>query len=539
MKILVINGSPKGQQSSTMHITQAFLNGAGFTDVEMIDVSKLKIKSCLGCYACWNKTPGQCIIRDDMGEFLKKRIEADIVIWSFPLYCFNVPGGLKNLIDRQLPLKLPFMSPDAENGGHPSRYDLTNQRHIIISTCGFWTTKGNYGSVTAMFDRLFGAGKYDTIFCAQGGLFGRPETKNLVDEYLETVKCAGIEYVNGSISEATQADLADPILPRNAYETAADASWGIEITEGTEGSKNPPDDSLNFTKQMAAFYVPDGKERVIEMHYTDINKTYQIWMNPHGSKVITDEFKKYTTKIETPYSVWLAISRGEISGQDALFQQQYKILGDFDIMMRWDELFSGAKPKKKTAATEASVPSSQSQRKTDMKILLMPWIVIWIGLAINPIVGGALGVISAVLVPLLWLRYRSVIYEYITIPIVAGLSLAALLGIDVRIIVPVSYLCFGLMWLISALNKTSLTAYYSYNSYGGEEFLDNPLFIKINRILTVCWGCMYLVMTIAIYFLMGTVLLPYIGLISSVPPAVMGIFTAWFPHWYMARWAKG
>ena len=39
MKILVLNGSPKGEKSSTMHVTQAFLEGAGYTGAEIIDVS--------------------------------------------------------------------------------------------------------------------------------------------------------------------------------------------------------------------------------------------------------------------------------------------------------------------------------------------------------------------------------------------------------------------------------------------------------------------------------------------------------------------
>jgi len=96
------------------------------------------------------------------------------------------------------------------------------------------------------------------------------------------------------------------------------------------------------------------------------------------------------------------------------------------------------------------------------------------------------------------------------------------------------------MWLVSAFKKIPLTAHYSYNSYGGEELWGNPLFMKINRILTVCWGCLYLVvMTAGIYLLMLTPLLPFIGILNSAPPILMGIFTAWFPRWYMARWAKG
>ena len=535
MKVLVLNGSPKNEKSSSMYLTHAFLEGAAYTDVETINVSKQDIKACAGCYVCWNKTPGKCIFRDDMDTIIEKRIAADVIVWSFPLYVFNVPGGLKNLIDRLLPLKLPSMSKDAESGGHPSRYNLSHQRHVFISTCGFWTTEGNYDSTVAMFNRYFGVDNCTYIFCAQGGIFGKPEAKQFVDTYLETVNQAGKEFANGDISKATQAELAEPMLPRTVYESAADASWGIEIIESGEDSN--ADDSLKFTKQMAAFYVSDGKERVLEMQYTDIGKTYQILMTSQGTEVISDNFRKYTTRIKTPYAIWRAISNGEIDGQDALFQQKYSVLGDFNLIMQWDELFGAAKPKNKALKTP-----SQPHKKTNMKVLLIPWIIIWISIAINPTIGGVLGIISAALIPLLWLKYRSVVYENITIPIVAGLSLAVILGVDVRIAIPASYLCFGAMWLISSLTKitsTPLTAHYSYNDHGGRELLDNPIFIRVNRILTICWGCLYLVMTIAMYFLMGTSLLPFTGLLSSVPPAVMGIFTAWFPAWYMARLARG
>ena len=43
MKVLVINGSPKGEKSNTMNLTRAFLEGAGYNDAETVDVSKLNI----------------------------------------------------------------------------------------------------------------------------------------------------------------------------------------------------------------------------------------------------------------------------------------------------------------------------------------------------------------------------------------------------------------------------------------------------------------------------------------------------------------
>ena len=30
-----------------------------------IDLSSLKIRNCIGCFGCWTKTPGCCVIRDE------------------------------------------------------------------------------------------------------------------------------------------------------------------------------------------------------------------------------------------------------------------------------------------------------------------------------------------------------------------------------------------------------------------------------------------------------------------------------------------
>ncbi len=527
MKILVINGSPKKENSNTMKLTTSFIEGAGWENVEIIHIADAEIKGCRGCFACWNKTPGKCIINDDMNEMIEKLIVADIIIWSFPLYYFNVPGILKNFIDRQLPMALPFMIEGSESGGHPSRYDLSHQKHILISTCGFWTAEKNYDSVIPMFDHFCGEGNYIKIFCGQGELFKIPELRNRTDEYLEYVHKAGAEYVSGGISKKTHSMLTQPLYPQSVFEKMADASWDVSLSGEKEITS---DDSLSFTKQMAALYIPDGKDRVLEFFYTDIGKTYQILLTSQGSEVITDGFQKYSTKIETPYSVWRSISKGEISGQDAMFQKLYKVLGDFDLMLKWDELFGGATPQKQTI--------EKSNKKTNMMVFLFPWIVIWVFLAINATIGGSLGIISAAVVPLLWFFFRPVAVEQISISIVAGLSLFVLLGADVGIILPITYLSFALIWLIGSFTKIPLTAHYSAMQYGDEKAFNNPLFMQTNRILTATWGFLYLFTSLWTYFLMGTRFSVYTGLINSICPALMGIFTIWFQRWYPSKYAK-
>lgn len=125
----------------------------------------------------------------------------------------------------------------------------------------------------------------------------------------------------------------------------ADASWGISKTTG----EKEPDD-LVFTRQMAALYnkdAYDGKDRVLEIHFTDLDHTYQIQLSKTGSEVFTDGRLSPTTRIDTPFTVWSAISRGEIGGAEALGKQMYTVSGDFSLMIDWDKIFGSASVVKK------------------------------------------------------------------------------------------------------------------------------------------------------------------------------------------------
>lgn len=142
MKVLAINGSPRGENSCTTKILHPLLSGMATVgaQTEIIYLCKLKINHCLGCFHCWTKTPGKCVYKDDMTALLQKYIEADILIYATPLYVFNVSGLMKNFIDRLLPLGTPFMHEDELQPGttkHTSRYNNQNQKILLASPCGF------------------------------------------------------------------------------------------------------------------------------------------------------------------------------------------------------------------------------------------------------------------------------------------------------------------------------------------------------------------------------------------------------------------
>lgn len=534
MKVLLINGSPKGKKSNTYQLSTAFINGikkSTTIEYEELDLNKLDINPCLGCFSCWNKTAGKCVIKDDMEMIIEKLLWADITVWSFPLYYFNVPSKLKALIDRQLPMVLPFMAKDSESGSHPTRYDMSNKKNVLISTCGFYTTKGNYDSVISMFNHLFGNNNYEKIFCSQGELFRVAELQKRTSEYLQYVELAGSEYIKGKISDSTRVHLNTLLFPKETFEAMADASWGIEKDTGEK-----IDESLVFTKQMAALYNKKSykKDIVLEMEYTDINKTYQIILTKDKSSVITENFKNYTTKISTPYSLWCDIASNKISGEEALMKQLYKVNGDFDLMIHWDDYFGES-----GTNSEQDICENNRKAKTNMAILLLPWIFFWVSTSINSFIGSLISIGVCALTSIFFYRNKKTIYDVISSTAVTIFSIIIILTDNADLTFALSYLFFGLMWIISCLTKIPLTAYYSANDYNGEKAFKNPLFIKTNAILTFMWGILFILTSVMSYFFMKTEYSTYIAVVNEILPILMGIFTAWFQKWYPAKVARG
>ena len=230
MKILVINGSPRMEGSNTIKLTNAFvagLNDCTENEVETITIARSNIKPCLGCFGCWKRTPGKCVIDDDMEQHIQKYIAADLVIWSFPLYYLGVPSGTKAFMDRLLPTKLPIIEVTSANGNrHPERYDIGNKRHVVISTCGFAATKNNFEPVSVHFGTVF-AGGVTNIYCPEGELFRVPQLRFRTDEYLGYVRQAGREYAqSGSFTEETKSRLSELLFPQEEFLAMANSSWG-------------------------------------------------------------------------------------------------------------------------------------------------------------------------------------------------------------------------------------------------------------------------------------------------------------------------
>lgn len=234
LKILLINGSLRGELSASLKVARAFVNGiameSGATVTE-ISLKDKNISHCQGCFVCWKNTPGECVIHDDMDELRSLVMENDIIVESFPLYFFGMPSKLKAFTDRMISYVQEYRGNpgDEENHRflHNMRYpELQKKKLVLVSTCGYETTDNCYDAIFAQFDRICGTGKYTTILAPQGGMLSEKGFAAKVEKYLEKFTEAGREfYRDKSISEQTWNKLQRPMLGHNTFETAINMNW--------------------------------------------------------------------------------------------------------------------------------------------------------------------------------------------------------------------------------------------------------------------------------------------------------------------------
>ncbi|WP_028972893.1 NAD(P)H-dependent oxidoreductase [Spirochaeta cellobiosiphila] len=533
--ILVLNGSPRGEKSNTLILTKAFCKGlesSGLYRTEFLNIKDLQIKPCLGCFHCWTKSPGQCVIKDDMSFVLEKYIAADLVIWSFPLYYFGMPSPAKAVMDRLLPMNLPDIVSDPQvRATHPSRYDMSHQNTILISTCGFYSKDSNYDALLKQFERFRVDQSHPyTILCPEGELFSVPQLQGRTSEYLQSVTTAGQEYAHtGTVSLEVESKLNELLYPPEVFCEMANSHW--VINEQREGAK-----ALPFIKQMAAVYNPKSyyKDLKIRMDFTDVEESYAFHITRTGCEVIKapNRADKADTIIETSFTLWKQISEGSIAGAQAMMDGGLKVRGEFDTMNHMDQMFGSESPHK-----DLHQEGCQSKKSPSMILLLLPWLALWIFTPIEGIalLGGILAIVLSSLITLLGHRFELTPYDRLTLSVAPLLGLISFYLEDKSILIVLSYIVFGLLWVGSLFSKVPLTAYYSSRSYGGSSAFSNPLFMKTNKIITSWWGYYYIVIGIVSYFLLATSIKPYLGLVTQIGPLVLGMLTIWFQKWYPGK----
>ena len=198
-KILILNGSPHREKSTTMVATNAFVRGmlaSGNYEADPVHVAALNIRPCLGGLSCCGRPEGEC--------------------------------GLLSMV-------MAYHGQNTPQDGEPAhtfRYPKADRRFILISGCAYNETNEVYDPILREFDLILGKGNFLPILC--------PQYKTMidnggarVDRSIAKFTAAGAEYAEGeTLSPETVRDITRPPFSPAVYRTILENVWRRERESG-------------------------------------------------------------------------------------------------------------------------------------------------------------------------------------------------------------------------------------------------------------------------------------------------------------------
>jgi multimeric flavodoxin WrbA len=113
--------------------------------VERINVGKLKLNGCLGCFKCQESKGFTCSQKDEANSVYERMAAADALVFSSPLYFWGFSTQLKPLIDR-------FVS-QVKNYTNPHHISsVSGKPTALLSTC-WGPVENNSECLTTVYSR--------------------------------------------------------------------------------------------------------------------------------------------------------------------------------------------------------------------------------------------------------------------------------------------------------------------------------------------------------------------------------------------------
>jgi multimeric flavodoxin WrbA len=223
MKVLVFNGSPNMDKGNTALILSPFVEGMmeEGAEVDLQYVKRLKINPCQGEMNCWLKTPGECLQKDDMNAIYPKLRQADVIVFAVPVYMDGMPGPMKTLIDRLIPLIEPYVELREGHCRHTVPERHKHSKVALVSTCGFWEMD-NFNPLVMHIQAICKNACWEYT-----GALLRPHSSALwymlkkgmpVQDVIEAAKKAGRDLArDGRMKEETLKIVSRGLVPQGAF----------------------------------------------------------------------------------------------------------------------------------------------------------------------------------------------------------------------------------------------------------------------------------------------------------------------------------
>lgn len=125
MKITILNGNPNADNvkfDNYLKNLSDLLESSQHT-VTILKLREIDVRYCIGCWGCWVKTPGECIVKDGSRDICREYINSNFVLFASPVIMGFTTALLKKARDKLIPLLHPYFEIAQNEVHHLSRYD--------------------------------------------------------------------------------------------------------------------------------------------------------------------------------------------------------------------------------------------------------------------------------------------------------------------------------------------------------------------------------------------------------------------------------
>lgn len=137
-RALLLDGSMKDEMDRVREATADLLKEKGFK-VESVPLKERNIGDCRGCFGCWVRSPGECVVSDDALAITRSFVNAALIVLLTPVTFGGHSHHLKKALDRMICTMLPYFERHGGEVRHPRRYENA-QRLVFV---GFLPQRDN------------------------------------------------------------------------------------------------------------------------------------------------------------------------------------------------------------------------------------------------------------------------------------------------------------------------------------------------------------------------------------------------------------
>lgn len=91
-------------------------------EIQTISPSDGAIHKCIGCFGCWTKTPGRCVLKDSYCEIGMRLAQSERLVLISKMTYGGFSPFVKTCLDRSIGYLLPFFAIRNNEMHHASRY---------------------------------------------------------------------------------------------------------------------------------------------------------------------------------------------------------------------------------------------------------------------------------------------------------------------------------------------------------------------------------------------------------------------------------